>query len=94
MTLTKGSVRENQVVEFTEGRRIAWLPAAPGQEPPGHLWRWELEPTDASTTRVIHTYDWTRLVDEQRIPRAKATTSDKLQASVDRLAAIAEGRTT
>ena len=44
MTLTRGGVRENHVVEFEEGRRIAWLPAEPGQEPPGHLWRWELEP--------------------------------------------------
>ena len=29
MTLTRGSVRENRVVEFEEGRRIAWLPANP-----------------------------------------------------------------
>lgn len=44
MTTTKGNVRANHVVEFDEGRRIAWRPAEPGQEPPGHLWRWELEP--------------------------------------------------
>ncbi len=35
MTLTGGSVRENHVVEFDEGRRIAWRPAEPGQAPPG-----------------------------------------------------------
>src|SRR5688572_5014387 len=29
MTLTKGALRENHVVEFEEGRRIAWRPAAP-----------------------------------------------------------------
>ncbi len=46
MTLTQGSIRENRVVEFDEGRRLAWLPSEPGQEPPGHLWRWELEPVD------------------------------------------------
>ena len=90
MTVTKGSVRENHVVEFEEDRRIAWRPARPGQEPPGHLWRWELEPIDTSRTRVIHTYDWTQLTDEERLPRARATTADKLQASVDRLAALAE----
>jgi hypothetical protein len=39
MTLTGGQVRENHVVEFDEGLRIAWRPAEPGQEPPGHLWR-------------------------------------------------------
>ena len=43
MTLTTGAVRENHVVEFEEGSRIAWTPAEPGRRPPGHLWRWELE---------------------------------------------------
>lgn len=91
MTTTAGKVRENHVVEFDEGRLIAWRPAEPGLRPPGHLWRWELEPLDASRTRVTHTYDWTELTDEQRLPRARATTSEKLRASVDRLAALAEG---
>jgi uncharacterized protein YndB with AHSA1/START domain len=90
MTTTKGNVRENHVVEFDEGRRIAWKPAEPGQEPPGHLWRWELEPLDESRTRVIHTYDWTDLTDENRLPRARATTAERLQASLERLAALAE----
>jgi uncharacterized protein YndB with AHSA1/START domain len=92
MTTTKGSVRENHVVEFEDGRRIAWRPAEPGQAPPGHLWRWELEPLGAGRTRVTHTYDWTRLTDQQRVPRARATTPDRLRASLDRLAALAEGR--
>ena len=53
MTTTKGNVRENHVVEFEEGRLIAWRPAERGQQtPPGHLWRWELEPLSATTTRV------------------------------------------
>ncbi|PPJ06470.1 polyketide cyclase [Nocardia nova] len=89
MTLTNGSVRENHVVEFEEGRRIAWLPAESGHRPPGHLWRWELEPVGESRTLVRHTYDWTRLTDEVRLPRARATTSDKLLGSLDRLAAVA-----
>jgi len=91
MTLTRGEIRENHVVEFEEGRRIAWTPAEPGKVPPGHLWRWELEPVDASRTRVTHVYDWTRLTDESRLPRARATTTDRLRASHDRLAAQAEG---
>jgi uncharacterized protein YndB with AHSA1/START domain len=91
MTTTKGNVRENLVVEFDEGRLIAWRPAEPGQEPPGHLWRWALEPINASRTRVTHTYDWTALTDEGRLPRARATTAEKLQASLDRLAALVEG---
>jgi len=91
MTLTHGGIRENHVVEFDEGRVMAWRPSEPGREPPGHLWRWELEPITASSTKVIHTYDWTELTDENRFKRARATTPDKLLASLDRLAALAEG---
>ncbi len=91
MTTTMGKVRENHVVEFDEGGLIAWRPAEPGQEPPGHLWRWVLEPIDSSRTRVTHTYDWTELTDEGRLARARATTAEKLQASLDRLAALVEG---
>ena len=91
MALTHGGIRENHVVEFDEGRLMAWRPAEPGREPPGHLWRWELEPIAASRTRVTHTYDWTELTDENRFKRARATTPDKLQASLDRLAGLAEG---
>lgn len=90
MTLTRGSIRENHVVEFEEGRRLAWMPAEAGKAPPGHLWRWELEPLGSSRTRVTHTYDWTRLTDSKRLPRARATTAVNLRASLDRLAALAE----
>jgi uncharacterized protein YndB with AHSA1/START domain len=90
MTLTGGKVRENHVVEFEEERRIAWRPAEPGKQPPGHLWLWELDPVDSSRTRVTHTYDWTELTDESRFARARANTAETLQASLDRLAALAE----
>src|SRR6201989_2029341 len=52
MTITMGSVRENHVVEFEEGRLIAWRPSEPGAAPPGHLWRWELQPLDDGRPRV------------------------------------------
>lgn len=90
MTLTMGSERTNHVVEFEDGRLIAWRPSEPGKTPPGHLWRWELEPLDEFRTRVTHTYDWSELTDEKRLPRARDTTADKLLASIDRLAALAE----
>lgn len=90
MTTTKGWIRENHVVEFEEGSRIAWLPAEPGKEPPGHLWRWELEPIDPTHTWVTHTYDWSGLTDEKRFPRARATTADKLRASLNKLAELIE----
>jgi hypothetical protein len=78
------------VVEFEEGRSIAWKPAEPGQPPVGHLWRWELESIDETHTRVTHTYDWTNLHDENRFPRARATTGESLAASIDRLAFLLE----
>jgi uncharacterized protein YndB with AHSA1/START domain len=88
-TLTNdGAIRENHVVEFEEGRVIAWMPSEQGRSCPGHLWRWELEPLDDGRTRVTHTYDWTRLIEEKRISFARNVTADKLQASLDRLAAL------
>lgn len=91
MTLTgAGMVRENHIVEFEEGRRIAWKPAEPGKTPPGHLWRWELEPAGEGT-RVTHTYDWTELHDEHRLQRARRTKAENLLASIDRLKALVEG---
>ena len=88
MTLTMGQDRENHVVEFEEGRRIAWRPAEVGSEPLGHLWRWELEPREDGSTLVTHTYDWTDLTDEKRLVRARATSEDKLTASLERLAGV------
>jgi uncharacterized protein YndB with AHSA1/START domain len=90
MTLTGGGVRENHIVEFEEGRRIAWMPAEPGKDRPGHLWRWELEKLGPSRTLVTHTYDWSALTDESRFKRARSTTSERLMASVERLAMLTE----
>jgi uncharacterized protein YndB with AHSA1/START domain len=92
MSITSGAQRENHVVEFVEGRRIAWQPSEPGSPPPGHLWRWELEPLSDSRTLVTHTYDWSQLTDEVRMERARNTTGDKLKSSLDRLAEIAQRR--
>lgn len=88
-TLTNGAVRENHVVEFIEGSQIAWLPAEKGKQPPGHLWRWQLESLAGDLTSVTHTYDWTALTDTTRLERARATTPEKLRASLDRLAELA-----
>lgn len=89
-TLTNGAVRENHVTEFVEGSKIAWRPAEPGKQPSGHLWRWELSPVNAELTTVTHTYDWTELTDATRLERARATTTDMLRESMDRLAALAQ----
>ena len=90
ITLRSGGVRHNTVVEFAEGRLIAWMPSVPGEAPPGHLWRWEFEPVGDGRTRVRQTYDWSRLKDEGRLERARSTTPQRLQASMARLADLAE----
>lgn len=41
----------NEVVEFDEGRRIAWRHFG------GHVWRYLLEPLDDDTTRVTEQFD-------------------------------------
>jgi uncharacterized protein YndB with AHSA1/START domain len=86
-----GAIRDNHVVDFVEGRRIAWRPGVQGGPPIGHEWRWQLEPVDDDHTLVTHTYNWTDLTDPSRLTRARGTTADKLRASLDRLAAVAEG---
>ncbi len=91
-TLTNGWVRENHVVEFEEARRVAWRPSEPGKQPPGHLWRWELNPLGETRTEVTHTYDWSNLDpdDAMRNARARTITAEKLAASLENLAKAAE----
>ena len=91
MRLKRGGIRDNLVVEFEEGRRISWRPSVQGKPQPGHRWAWELEPLGPGRTLVTHTYDWSELKDRSRFPRAQATTPDRLRASLDRLAVLAEG---
>ena len=92
MTLTVGSVRQNHVVEFVEGRLIAWKPADPIRAPVGHLWRWELEPIDdecsLSCTPTTGPNSRTSPATSGRGP----PTSDRLAASIERLAALVENQ--
>lgn len=90
MSTSKGKLKDNRVVVFEEGRAIGWLTADHGHEPPGHLWRWDLDPLDAATTRVTHTYDWTGVADESRWPRHRQTRPEHLLASIERLKELAE----
>ena len=92
MRLTNGKVRDNHVVAFEEGRRVAWRPASEGQDPAGHEWGWQVEPLGEGRCRVTHVYDWSELTDESRMDKARSTTTDHLQASLDRLAEVAVAR--
>ncbi len=63
-------VISNQVVEFEEGRRIAWRHFG------RHVWRYEVEPVDGGA-RVTETFDWApalapRLLELARIPARNA----------------------
>ena len=92
MTNRNGGVRDNHVVAFAEDREIAWRTAPHGERPPGHQWGWTLAPLEDGSTRVTHTYDFTALPAEQekRLAKARLMTPEKLMASIDRLAALAE----
>jgi len=87
MRLTRGEDRENHVVEFEEGRRIAWRPADPGQPPAGHLWRWELEPLGDGRTLVRHTYDWSKVTDKALLDKGlfPLVSSEQLEDTLQRL---------
>lgn len=72
----------NTVVEFEEGRQIAW------QHFYGHRWRWELQPLEDGTTEVTETFDWSNVKKPwvislirapQRNKRSIESTLDKLQ---------------
>lgn len=71
----------NEVVEFEEGRRIAWRHFA------GHVWRYELEPLDESRTRVTETFDagparWPLVL---RVIRAAPRNQRSIEQTLDRL---------
>ena len=51
MRITLPYRTDNTVVEFEEGRRIAWCHFF------RHRWRYELEPVDEDATRVTETFD-------------------------------------
>jgi uncharacterized protein YndB with AHSA1/START domain len=77
------------VVDFEEGRRIAWRHVG------GHTWRYDLEPTDAGTA-VTETFDWSTskapwFIELARFPKRHPPAMEK---TLERLEAAATARPT
>lgn len=72
----------NEVVEFEEGRQIAWRHFG------GHRWRWRLEPVDGGT-KVTETFDWSmsRSPVALEVMRVPARNKRSIEATLDRLEA-------
>jgi uncharacterized protein YndB with AHSA1/START domain len=75
----------NEVVEFEDNRRIAWRHFG------RHVWRYELEPTDAGTN-VTETFDWTnarsrKLIEVMGYPKKNLAA---MEATLERLASVTE----
>jgi uncharacterized protein YndB with AHSA1/START domain len=75
----------NEVVEFEEGRRIAWRHMA------HDVWRYELEPRDDATL-VRETFDWShgrgrKVIEMMGVPKQNLASMEK---TLDRLAAHVE----
>lgn len=72
---------KNTVVEFEDGRLIAW------RHFNGHRWRWQLTPVDDTTTEVTETFDWSTA----RVPfileliGAPARNKESIAKTLDRL---------
>ena len=57
-----------------------------------HVVEFEEVRADGDITHVTHTYDWTQLTDHTRLATTRAISEERLRASLDRLAALAEQR--
>jgi uncharacterized protein YndB with AHSA1/START domain len=87
----------NEIVDFEPNRRIVWAPTLypPGAlrekvgdlDMSGYSWSWELEPTAAGGTRVIHTYDWSGVRDARALRLFPRVTEEQMAASISRIAA-------
>ncbi|MEU8379198.1 SRPBCC family protein [Streptosporangium sp. NPDC048865] len=78
----------NQVVEFEEGRLIAWRHSG------GHRWRWRLEPLAGHSTRVTETFDWSTARGGVLFPllRLPAKNRVSMEETLERLADLTERR--
>jgi uncharacterized protein YndB with AHSA1/START domain len=80
----------NEVIEFEEGRRIAWQPRLAtriGRGFGGRVWRYELEPVDGGT-RVRETWDISDETVKLLVRPAAKRTREAMSATLERIEAI------
>jgi uncharacterized protein YndB with AHSA1/START domain len=80
----------NRVVEFEEGRRIAWAHLS------GNVWRWEfadvaVEGAASTATEVTETFDWGRSRLRWAARRVAAANAAAMARSIERLGGLAVG---
>ena len=73
----------NRVVEFEEGRRIAWTHVS------GNVWRWEFEDATGGGTEVRETFDWGSSRAPAVMRRFAAGNAAAMARSIGLLAALA-----
>ena len=87
----RGYITDNRVVEFEPNSCLTWATGRRGQPAAGVRWGWQLISLKGSRTRIVHTYDWSRVVDPAVLQRVSfpRVSPARLQESVERLVALA-----
>jgi uncharacterized protein YndB with AHSA1/START domain len=79
---------ENEVIEFEEGRRIAWQPRPSirfmRRFAGGRIWRYELTPTEGGTT-VRESWDISQEVHAKMVRPLRGTTVKAMAATLERI---------
>ncbi len=75
----------NRVVEFDEGRRIAWAHLS------GNVWRWEFADAPVGGTEARETFDWGGSRAPWAAHRFAAGNAVAMARSIERLAGLAAG---
>lgn len=80
---------DNHVTAYAKNQMIGWQTAPAGTEPPGWEWLWELKPSDAGSTDVSLTYDWSKVTDQELLKKVKfpLVSEKQLEESLNELAA-------
>lgn len=84
---------DNHVTGYDEGSLLAWQTSPAGTEPPGWQWVWELSPQGPDSTLVTHTYDWSKVTDQELLKKVSfpLVTAEQLEDTLGRLAAAVSG---